>query len=140
MGLSKKQVFHSKVGLEIFLPLCLVHGSVLFLLARDGIWIGFGFFAALSLCLGYVLFSIRYIIDGNRLLIRGGFFYRMEIDIQSIQRITKSRNPLSSPAASLDRLAIGWGHGDEMLVSPKDKIGFVQALQTINPNIQVHWE
>lgn len=136
----KKQVFHSKVGLEILIPLYGVLGFVMVLLALDGIWVGFGLIACMAVWLGYVLFSFRYVIEGNLLFIRGSMFYRMQVDIFSISCISKTWNPLSSPAASLDRLAIRYGHGDEILVSPKDKQGFVHALQAINPDIQVQWD
>ena len=43
------------------------------------------------------------------------------IDIKSIRKIIETYNPLSSPAASIDRLEIFYNKFDSILISPKDK-------------------
>lgn len=60
-----------------------------------------------------------------------------QIPIASITRIQPSHNVLSSPALSLDRLKISYNRYDEILLSPRDKAGFVAALRQLNPQIQV---
>ena len=59
----------------------------------------------------------------------------IKVEIQSIKRIYKTRNPLSSPALSLDRIAIVYNKYDEVLISPKDKKEFIEELLKINPDI-----
>lgn len=80
-----------------------------------------------------ILFSkIKYVIEGQILKI-----WRIKVEINSIKRIYKTRNPLSSPALSLDRIAIVYNKYDEVLISPKNKQGFIEELLKINPDILV---
>lgn len=82
--------------------------------------------------IGFMFWKIKYEIDEKTLKI-----WWITVEIQSIQKIYKTRNPLSSPALSLDRIAIVYNKYDEVLISPKDKKEFVKALLKINPNILV---
>lgn len=89
------------------------------------------FFGLLSLI--FLLFkSIRYKIEGEQLTI-----WMTKIDIHSIKKIYHTHNPLSSPALSLDRIAIVYNKYDEVLISPKNKSAFIAELLKINPNIVV---
>lgn len=76
--------------------------------------------------------KIKYIIEGTMLKV-----WWVKIDIHSIKRIYKTNNPLSSPALSLDRIAIVYNKYDEVLISPKLKKEFVDELLKINPSIIV---
>ncbi|WP_415060445.1 PH domain-containing protein [Flavobacterium sp.] len=76
--------------------------------------------------------KIKYIIEGTMLKV-----WWIKIDIHSIKRIYKTNNPLSSPALSLDRIAIVYNKYDEVLISPKLKKEFVDDLLKINPTIQI---
>lgn len=69
-----------------------------------------------------------YIVDGGTLRIVSGPF-RWKIPVTNIVDITPSRNPLSSPALSLDRLKIRSGKKKFVLVSPEDKAGFIRAIE-----------
>ena len=89
------------------------------------------FFGLLSLI--FVLFkSIQYKIDGQFLII-----WRTKIDIMKIKKIYSTNNPLSSPALSLDRIAVTYNKFDEVLISPKKRAEFIAELIKINPNIVV---
>jgi hypothetical protein len=59
------------------------------------------------------------------------------MNIQTIKEIKETRNPLSSPAASIDRLLIIYNRADKVMISPKDKEAFINHLKSINPNIKV---
>lgn len=74
----------------------------------------------------------RYKLEGNQLSV-----YWIKIDIQSIRKVYKTNNPISSPALSLDRIEIIYNKFDSILISPKDKKSFVEDLLKINPNIDV---
>ncbi len=88
---------------------------------------------ALILTLFYFLAkSIQYKIDGENLCI-----WKTKIPIQSIRKIYRTNNPLSSPALSLDRIAIVYNKFDEVLISPKEREKFINELLKINPNIEV---
>lgn len=54
---------------------------------------------------------------------------KWKIPISEITEIRPTRNPLSSPALSLDRLKISYGRKKFVLVSPADKEGFVAVLE-----------
>lgn len=69
-----------------------------------------------------------YVVAGDTLRIRSGPF-RWNIPVRDIVEVTPSRNPLSSPALSLDRLKISLGKRKFVLVSPEDKAGFIRAVE-----------
>lgn len=82
--------------------------------------------------IGFMFSKIKYEIDGEILKV-----WWIKVEINSIRRIYTTSNPLSSPALSLDRIAIVYNTYDEVLISPKDKIEFIGELLKINPYIQV---
>jgi hypothetical protein len=89
-------------------------------------------FAVISIAVFFLFRAIKYKIDNTNLIIGSS-----KIDINSIRKIYKTKNPLSSPALSIDRIAIVYNKYDEVLISPKDKKGFVDAILQINSNIIV---
>lgn len=74
-----------------------------------------------------VLLGTVYTVDRGILLIRCGPF-RWRVAIDSITAVEETRNPLSSPALSLDRLRIRYGKHRQVMVSPADKAGFLRAI------------
>ena len=84
----------------------------------------------------YFLFSIRYILDEKELKVKS-LFYSRSYPIDMFQRIEYTRNPLSAPAASLDRLELFYSKNDSIIISPKQKEEFVAEMQKLNPNIQI---
>ncbi len=94
--------------------------------------------SVLFILYGFILhmfFNTIYTIDDERLHIKCGFFRYNSINIMEMKKISKSSNIISSPAASFDRIEITYGKYDELLISPKHKIKFVEDLQNINPEI-----
>ncbi len=75
----------------------------------------------------WLLFSTRYIVADNRLRVRAGPFSWV-IPLDEITSVQPSRNPLSSPALSLDRLVIRYGRGHSLMVSPREKDAFLRAI------------
>lgn len=71
--------------------------------------------------------STRYEVTDREVIARSGPF-RWRIEIATIESIRPSRSPASSPAMSLDRLEIRYGHGRFLLVSPEDRIRFLDAI------------
>ncbi len=76
--------------------------------------------------------TIRYKIEGENLMI-----WNTKIEIKSIRKIYRTNNPLSSPALSLDRLAIVYNKFDEIIISPKERNEFIDELLKINPSIEI---
>ncbi len=76
----------------------------------------------------WVLYSTDYTLNQKELLIRCGPF-RYRVRLGEIDSVTPSRNPLSSPACSLDRLLVTWSDGrKKILISPSRKSEFLQEL------------
>lgn len=91
-----------------------------------------GFITVIIVLIAILFHYTRYKLEGNQLSV-----YWIKIDIQSIRKICKTSNPISSPALSLDRIEIIYNKYDSLLISPKDKQSFVEDLLKINPNIEV---
>lgn len=128
--------YKSKVGMGLLLFVLVSFGIGGYYLIMDWKWVvGLIHFGARALIL-YLFFSISYVISEKDLLINYGAFYQKKIIIASITCIKETRNPISSPAASLDRLGISFGNGF-ILVSPKKKKGFIDHLKSINPDIEI---
>ncbi len=84
----------------------------------------------LLLTVGFFTWLLRgtyYEVSGDTLRIVCGPF-RQRIAIRDITAVEPTRNALSSPALSLDRLCIRHGSKRRVLVSPADKRGFLRAL------------
>lgn len=76
----------------------------------------------------WVLYGTNYWLSGEMLDIRSGPF-RFCVPLGEVISVEPSRNPLSSPACSLDRLLIRYGR-KQIMVSPKDRLEFLDALAT----------
>ena len=85
----------------------------------------------------HMLYNTKYVIQGNQLKVFSGFIRFKPIDIQAIKKIEKTSNIISAPTASLDRIEVSYGRFDSLIISPRDKAGFAQALLEINPDITV---
>jgi len=76
--------------------------------------------------------KLTYKIEGEILSI-----WRTKIDIKTIRKVYATRNPLSSPALSINRIAIVYNKYDEILISPKNREDFISELLKVNPSIEV---
>lgn len=95
-----------------------------------GILISVGVLAFVGSLYGVVIFPIRYGIDpAGLLLVRSGMYCK-RIELSEIQAVVPTRNPLSSPALSLQRLRIEFGPRffDAVMISPKNRDEFLQDL------------
>jgi hypothetical protein len=138
-------VFHSKRDRSIvvmrMMTIFIVAGaSLVGLLATDksfvlripiGILLLFG-----SMYLLFGLVNTRYKIQGNTLYIGDGI-YDTKVDIHSIRRIQTTNDILTSHALSTDRIELFFGESKSILISPKKKKEFIDALLTVNPTIQL---
>lgn len=73
--------------------------------------------------------KIKYVIDGDTLKIYSFFWIHNDIDIKSIRKMEPSRCVLSSPAASLKRLAIHYNKYDVVYVSPRNQEDFINEIK-----------
>ncbi len=77
--------------------------------------------------IGWLVLSTQYVVEREILRIVAGPF-RWKILLNEITSVEETRNPLSSPALSLDRLKICYGNGRRIMISPADKAGFLKAI------------
>ncbi len=75
----------------------------------------------------WIIFRTKYTVADQLLRIHCGPF-SWKVPLDSITAVTETRNPLSSPALSLDRLKIRYGTDKFVMVSPADKHGFLAAI------------
>lgn len=75
----------------------------------------------------WALLGTHYTVDRGTLRIVSGPF-RWKVPIDQITSVEATRNPLSSPALSLDRLRIRYGKNRRIMISPADKDGFLKAI------------
>jgi len=129
--------YPTKIGLELILPLIVVFGISSALLIYHEAWVGLiiNMTAIVGIC--YVCLHTTYTIEGDVLSIKSPLILPINITIDSIKKIQESRDPMSSPAGSLDRLEIIYGERDRVLISPKCKKEFLEHLQELKPGIEI---
>ena len=129
--------YNSKIGKGILIFLIISLGGSSILMIYQKAWFGVAIISSVGIFIAYIFSSTKYTISDQVLKIECGFLVNISIRVDSIKRISKSQNFISSPANSLDRLEIRYNLCDMVLVSPKNKIAFVQQLKEINPNIEL---
>jgi hypothetical protein len=129
--------YPTKIGLELIIPFVFVFGFSSALLIYHEAWIGLliNMTAIVGIC--YLCIHTTYTIEGNVLHIKSPLILPISIDVDSIQKIKESRDPISSPAGSLDRLEIIYGETNRVLISPKCKKEFLQQLRMLKPAIEI---
>jgi hypothetical protein len=103
-----------------------------------GILIAAGCFGLAGL-IAWIVLGTRYEVGDGVLLARSGPF-RFRVPLDGLREVRPTSNPLSSPALSLDRLRIDYEAGGRarwLLVSPKDKEGFLRALRDAIPGSKI---
>lgn len=75
----------------------------------------------------WLVATTYYKIEADHLFISCGPVEK-RVPLSEITGITPTNNPLSSPALSLDRLRIDYGQGQSVMISPRDKDGFIRDL------------
>jgi hypothetical protein len=88
--------------------------------------------AAVSTVAVWTLLSTFYVVDSESLFVRSGPF-RWNIPYSSIKSVRPSRNPLSGPALSFDRLEITYDGYSVLYISPKPREAFLTALRAHAP-------
>jgi len=130
-----REVYRSKIGKEIVIPIVAIIGGVLIFMIVVKAWAGILVILLVSAFILHLFATTYYTITGDVLNVRSGLIIDTNIEIGKITKITATRNMLSSPALSLDRLEISYNKYDSVQISPKDKELFIQALKNINNRI-----
>ncbi|MCL2663853.1 MAG: PH domain-containing protein [Oscillospiraceae bacterium] len=119
-----------------FLYLWIVSGSV-FLLIMAIIFIPLtAFFIMPIWVFNYYLF------DGDNLVIKIGLSKKVIIPFDDIISAVSTRNPISSAALSMDRIELKYRFkankfADTMLISPVNRLEFLEELKSRNENIEI---
>jgi membrane protein YdbS with pleckstrin-like domain len=129
--------YKSKPAFQFILPLAIILGGFGFIVIYNKIWFALALIVILASLIAHMFITTCYQIEGTVLKIKSGFLFNKSIAIGSIRRVTATKTPLSSPATSLERLEIMYNKNDSIIISPKDKTGFINELKTINPGIDV---
>ena len=75
----------------------------------------------------WIMFSTHYTVQSEALQVRSGPF-QWQIPLSSIGQVRPTRNPLSAPALSLDRLEVSYGERKRILISPDNQNRFLTAI------------
>ena len=130
------EVYKSKISWIIYLPIVASFIPLIVIMIVEDIWLlGFLLILVIAFIL-YIFLKTKYTVTGNTLRVQCGFLYNEKIKISSIRQIKETNNPISSPALSLDRLEIKFENYGSVLISPKEKVAFIEHLQHINPAIE----
>ena len=132
--------YRSKIGSGILLFLVVVIGGTSAVMLYLHAWPGLVVNLLVSIFIAY-LFGVTYYLVGDGVLkVKGGFVVDKSIRIEVIREIREANNPLAAPANSLDRLEVRYGEGESILISPRDKRGFILHLKEVNPTIRFEGE
>ena len=100
------------------------------LLLIDVVFMGIGLFMMYDM-----LLHTDYYINGEKLHIRCGFLFRMNLPISKIIEISHKSTILSSPALSAKRIGLKYGKTNWVYISPENQEEFIATLKSINPDI-----
>ena len=133
-----KKTYRSKISLGILIFIILVFVISGFVIIDLNVKNNFGVavYVLTILFIVYLFLTTNYTIYNQQtLIVKSGFLMNKKIDINSITKISKTNNPISSPALSLDRIEIFYNKYDSVIISPKNEQEFIQDLQKINSSI-----
>jgi membrane protein YdbS with pleckstrin-like domain len=102
-------------------------------------WLAIGIVAMSALCVGVMALPTYYEVGPDRLTIRSGIL-RWDVPLSSIESVVRTRNPMGSPAWSLDRLEVRWvraGTVQSIMISPLDREAFLRELATREPALSL---
>ncbi len=84
----------------------------------------------------WLLYSTRYELRERQLVVRAGPF-RWTVALDAIEEIFPTRNPLASPACSLDRLRIRYrGSSFGIMISPEQQAEFLSEVIAREPGLR----
>lgn len=132
-----KKVFVSKIGTFILVPLAILLGILMLAFIQEGALAGLIPLILVILFILNMFLNTRYILDQGMLDIRCGFLYRKVIDVARIRKISETNTLMSSPALSLDRLELHLDKASSVVISPKNKDEFIEAMLQVNDQILV---
>lgn len=132
-----KIIYPSAISWGIWIPVyALIIGQGIFLASEMS---SLFMVTHLSLAILIYLFVVRisYELDDENLTIYMGPIRYKKITLRSIRKMELSNNPLSSPAASLKRIAIHYDKWGYILISPKNREEFLTEVQDRKKKLKI---
>lgn len=117
--------------------LSIVLGGIALQMVFDKFWYGLGLIAIPILFIVDMFTKTYYVLTERELIIKCGFAFKKVLQINDIRKISETSDLISSPALSIDRLEIFFNKFDSVLISPKEKYEFIEALKRFKPDIEV---
>ena len=77
----------------------------------------------------WILSTTTYTLTDRELAVRSGPFH-WHIPLRQITAVKPTKNPMSSPALSLDRLLIEHSDGSQIMISPERRRQFLDDLRS----------
>lgn len=130
----KKYPSKISYGLLVFIVLVLVGCTIPIIEPPN--WPGIIIILGTLIFILHLYSTTYYAIDGHFLIVTSGFLVNRKIDINTVKSIRDTRSLLSAPALSFDRIEIGWGNYSGIVISPKNKEAFIDAMLRVNPKIE----
>jgi hypothetical protein len=128
--------YKSKIGWMLLLVILLLLLAPVYQMLKYAFSMGPIFLFLPSLFIGYPFLTTYYEVGNGVLKVKSGFLLNRSIQIKSITKIEATKNPISAPATSLDRLEVFYNKYESVIISPKEKRAFIAHLKQLNANIQ----
>lgn len=129
--------YKSKIDIGLTFPIFMVLFGVGVLMVFMRAWAGFAIILLLLTFIIHMLLTTQYKIIGKTLRIKSGIFVNKSVSIDTIRKIIETNSMISSPANSPDRLELRYNKFERIIISLKDKDGFIKKLSELNPSIEV---
>lgn len=129
--------FKSKIDLWLVLFLSVIFGGIAINMALNGVWGSLIFILLIIAFIVHIFATTFYIIEDKKLIVKCGFLITIPIPVEKIKKISETNDLMSSPALSLDRLEILYNISDTVMISPNEKTKFIEAIQKINPGVEI---
>ena len=130
-----EKVYRSKISPVLVIILAAFLVPSILHTAYERLWLGLAINWAIVLFIWHIFSSTYYIIRPDTLIVRCSIIYDTHIPVNRIVSVRPTRNPIAAPANSFDRLEIRYADHGYIVVSPKDKAGFIANLKSLNPKI-----
>lgn len=131
------KIYKSKVDKALLFPIILVISVLCFMMVFAASWSGLAIVLLVALLVADIFLRTRYKVEDLQLKVNCSFLVNTTVDITSISKIQRSTSFLSSPATSFDRIEIIYNKFESLIISPVDKLSFVESLKQINPRIEI---
>ena len=131
------KTYSTKLGLGIALFIIIIIGGVSVQMLIEKQYWSFAINIIVFVLVYFLYKTTYYTIENNMLNVKSAFLINQDIDINTISKISETNNPMSAPAFSLDRLEVRYGKSESILISPKDKKGFIRHIKSINNKIEI---